>query len=139
MFSKQEYNLYHFFGIFILIFSAFCVKADTLETQAQLSATPHLCLKDAQNKHCEMDIELNWQLKTDQLICIESNYQAMSRWCSDSTDDHSLQFSVKTNKDIHFVLVSKNNNNELADVILKVTTMSEPKVRRRYRNPWSLF
>ena len=139
MSSKQEKNIYLFLGILILIFSAFYVKADTLETQAQLSATPQLCLKDSQDKHCEMAIELNWQLKTKQLVCIVSNYQSMSRWCSDSTEDHSLRISVKTHQDIHFVLVNKNNNNELADVTLKITTTSESKVRRRYRNPWSLF
>ncbi|WP_158638099.1 DUF3019 domain-containing protein [Shewanella donghaensis] len=139
MSSRQEQRVYHFFGILILIFSAFCVKADTLETQAQLSATPHLCLKDSHDIHCEMSIELSWLLNTEQLVCIVSNYQSMKRWCSDSVNEHSLQISVKTNQDIHFVLVNKNNNNELADVTLKITTTSEPKVRRRYRNPWSLF
>ncbi|GIU47686.1 MULTISPECIES: DUF3019 domain-containing protein [Shewanella] len=138
MFLK-EHRVYHLFGILILIFSAFFAKADTLIGQAQLSATPRLCLIDAGGNICEIDIELNWQVETEELVCITSNYQPLTRWCSDSTDEHSLQISVKTNKDIHFVLINKNNNNELADVILKITTTSERKVRRRYRNPWSLF
>ncbi|WP_194945008.1 DUF3019 domain-containing protein [Shewanella sp. TC10] len=138
MFLK-EHKVYHFFGILILIFSAFYAKADTLTGQAQFSATPRLCLIDAGDSICEIDIKLNWSVDTEQLVCIISNYPSLSRWCSDSINEHSLQISVKTNKDIHFVLINKNNNNELADVLLKVTTASETKVRRRYRNPWSLF
>ena len=138
MFCK-EHRVYHFFGILILIFSAFYAKADTLTGQAQFSATPRLCLIDAGDSICEIDIKLNWETETEQLVCIISNDSSFSRWCSDSVDDHSLQISVKTNKDMHFVLVNKNNNSELAEVILKVTTASATKVRRRYRNPWSLF
>ncbi|WP_282166584.1 DUF3019 domain-containing protein [Shewanella japonica] len=138
MFLK-EHKVYHLFGILILIFSAFFAKADTLIGQAQLSATPRLCLIDANDSICEIDIELNWQVENEQLVCIQSNYQPIARWCSDSTDEHSLQISVSTSEDIHFVLINKSNNNELAEVILKVTKTSEPKIRRRYRNPWSLF
>ncbi|MCL1067169.1 DUF3019 domain-containing protein [Shewanella olleyana] len=137
--SYKEPKVYHLLGILILIFSAFYAKADTLTGQAQFSATPRLCLIDAGDSICEIDIKLNWNVDTDQLVCIISNYPSLSRWCSDSINERSLQISVKTNKNIHFVLINKNNNKELADVLLKVTTTSETKVRRRYRNPWSLF
>ncbi|NKF49659.1 DUF3019 domain-containing protein [Shewanella sp. WXL01] len=114
-------------------------KADTLSAQVELTATPHMCLTDTQSQLCETDITLNWEMDSDELVCIISDYPDMPRWCSEDPNTQSLSLKIKSDKDIQFVLVQKNNNNTLAGVKVKVTTASSTKVRRRYRNPWSFF
>ncbi|MFC3186433.1 DUF3019 domain-containing protein [Shewanella intestini] len=105
----------------------------------ELTATPHLCLTDAQSQECEMEVTLNWKLDQQQLVCIISDYEAMPRWCSDDLNTQSLSLKIKSGKDIQFVLVSKSTNDTLSGVKVKVTLASNNKVRRRYRNPWSFF
>ena len=52
---------------------------------------------------------------------------------------HTLSMKIHTLTDIQFVMVSKDSNQTLAGAKLKITSASQPQVRRRYRNPWSLF
>ncbi|WP_244325738.1 DUF3019 domain-containing protein [Shewanella aestuarii] len=139
MFNSSSSLSYYFIGIFILFIGAFTVKADTLEQQAQLSATPNFCLTDDQFNYCEIDLLLTWNLVNEELVCIISDYQTIPRWCSDDPSVKSVKLTIKTDKDIQFVLVSKNNNHTLAGVKLKITKAASQQVRRRYRNPWSLF
>ncbi|MGZ9899115.1 DUF3019 domain-containing protein [Shewanella gaetbuli] len=126
-------------GIFVLLSSPFNLKADTLEQEAQLNAAPNFCLTDDQFNYCEIDLLLTWSLVNEELVCIISDYQTIPRWCSDDPSVKSVNLTIKTDKDIQFVLVSKTTNLTLAGVKLKINKASKQQVRRRYRNPWSLF
>ena len=119
--------------------SAFGIKAETLEQQAHLKATPNLCLTDDQFSYCEIDLLLTWETVNDDLVCIISDYPTIPRWCSDDPSVKSVNLTIKTDKDIQFILVRKDNNLTLAGVKLKINKASTQQVRRRYRNPWSLF
>ena len=130
---------YCFWSILILSMSAFGIKAETLEQQAQLKATPNLCLTDDQFSYCEIDLLLTWETVNDDLVCIISDYPTIPRWCSDDPSEKSVNLTIKTDKDIQFILVRKDNNLTLAGVKLKINKASTQQVRRRYRNPWSLF
>jgi len=130
---------YCFWGILILSMTAFDNKAATLEQQAQLKATPNLCLTDDQFSYCEIDLLLTWETVNDDLVCIISDYPSIPRWCSDDPSEKSVNLTIKTDKDIQFILVSKDNNLTLAGVKLKINKAATQQVRRRYRNPWSLF
>jgi len=128
-----------FCGILILSMTGFSIKAQTLELEAQLKATPNLCLTDDQFNYCEIDLLLTWKTVNDDLVCIISDYPTIPRWCSDDPSVKSVNLTIKTDKDIQFILVNKDSNLTLAGVKLKINKASTHQVRRRYRNPWSLF
>jgi hypothetical protein len=104
-----------------------------------LKLTPEICITSSDDPACEIHIELQWELAQDELICILSDHAAYPKWCSDSVATQTKSMKIDTLTDIHFVMVSKDSNQTLADAKLKITSASQPQVRRRYRNPWSLF
>lgn len=106
---------------------------------ASLKLTPEICITDVDGQACELRVELHWQLPRDQQICILSDNADDPKWCSDTPKQHSISLNVNTLTDIHFVLVSKESNQTLAGAKLKIMSPSQPQVRKRYRNPWSLF
>lgn len=105
----------------------------------KLRLTPEICITGDENQACEIRVELQWQLTQNELVCILSDNNAFPKWCSESLEQHEIILNVSTLNDIHFVLVSKETNQTLAGAKLKITSTSQPQVRRRYRNPWSLF
>ncbi|WP_434938806.1 DUF3019 domain-containing protein [Shewanella sp. HL-SH8] len=131
--------LYQLIGISALFMSAFSASAEPLKHQVQLNAMPNFCLTDDQFDYCEIDLLLTWNLVNEELVCIISDYPSIPRWCSDNPNEKSVNLTIKTDKDIQFILVSKHDNITLAGVKLKVNKASSRQVRRRYRNPWSLF
>ncbi|MGL4447680.1 MAG: DUF3019 domain-containing protein [Shewanella sp.] len=106
---------------------------------ASLKLTPEICITSEDNEACELRVELQWQQPHNELICIISDNSAYPKWCNDSLAQNSVSLNVSTSTDIHFVLVNKESNQTLAGAKLKITSTSTPQVRRRYRNPWSLF
>ncbi|WP_025819432.1 DUF3019 domain-containing protein [Shewanella marina] len=108
-------------------------------SETQLQLTPKFCITSSTKDSCQLEITLTWQLPKPSLICIESSSPDIPRWCSTDLTNNSLKVAVTTNKNVDFTLLSKTNNQPLANAILKVTSVTEPQVRRRYRNPWSLF
>ncbi|WP_161629215.1 DUF3019 domain-containing protein [Shewanella decolorationis] len=107
--------------------------------ESTLKLTPEICITGDENQACEIRIELQWRLAKNELVCILSDNNAYPKWCSESPEQHEITMNVSTLSDIHFVLVSKETNQTLAGAKLKITSTSQPQVRRRYRNPWSLF
>lgn len=139
MLAKFIYSSsYYFISIIIIFIITFKAQADTLEPVVQFKATPNFCLTDDHFNYCEIDLLLTWS-PTEESVCIISDYQNIPRWCSDDPSVTSVNLTIKTDKDINFVLVTKNNNKPLSGVKLNVTKAVSPKVRKRYRNPWSLF
>ncbi|EGM68948.1 DUF3019 domain-containing protein [Shewanella sp. HN-41] len=106
---------------------------------SSLKLTPEICITGAEGEACEIRVELRWELPRNEPICILSDNADYPKWCSDTPEQQSISLNVSTLTDIHFVLVSKKNNQTLAGAKLKITSTSQPQVRRRYRNPWSLF
>lgn len=104
-----------------------------------LRVTPQMCITSNDDQACEIKVELRWELSHDELICILSDNPAYPKWCNDSLNQHTISIKVSTLIDIQFVMVSKESNQTLAGAKLKITSASQPQVRRRYRNPWSLF
>ncbi|MCH7423747.1 MULTISPECIES: DUF3019 domain-containing protein [Shewanella] len=107
--------------------------------ESKLKLTPEICITGDENQACEIRVDLQWQLAKNELVCILSDNNAYPKWCSESLEQHEITLNVSTLNDIHFVLVSKDTNQTLAGAKLKITSTSQPQVRRRYRNPWSLF
>ncbi|WP_297892291.1 DUF3019 domain-containing protein [Shewanella sp.] len=106
---------------------------------SSLKLTPEICITGADEQACEIRVELRWESPHNELICILSDNADYPKWCSDTPEQQSISLNVSTLTDIHFVLVSKESNQTLAGAKLKITSTSQPQVRRRYRNPWSLF
>lgn len=106
---------------------------------ANLSLSPEICITSEDEETCNTEVTLEWKLLQDRSICILSNYKELKKWCSSSPNINSLAINISANKDIQFVMVDKDTHETLAGVKLKVTQASSPKLRRRYRNPWSLF
>ena len=106
---------------------------------AMLTVTPQVCITNAQDNACNIKIALNWRVPGNTAICIESSHPDIPRWCSDNHDIDSLEFNISVTSDIQFVMLEQESNQTLADAQLRVTQVSEPQMRRRYRNPWSLF
>ena len=113
---------------------------DNTETQAPtLKLSPEICITSEDQQSCDIEVTLEWQLLTSQTICIISDYKDLKKWCTSSPDIHSLTVNIRADRDIQFVMIDKDTHETLAGVKLKVTPASSPQVRRRYRNPWSLF
>lgn len=125
-------------GLSLSLMGPFKVLAAPNE-ESKLKLTPEICITGDENQACEIHVELQWQLAKNELVCILSDNNAYPKWCSESLEQHKMTLSVSTQSDIHFVLVSKETNQTLAGAKLKITSTSQPQVRRRYRNPWSLF
>lgn len=104
-----------------------------------LKVTPEICITSNDEQTCEITLELQWELSNDELVCILSDNPAYPKWCNDSLNQRTVNIKVSTSTDIQFVMVSKESNQTLAGAKLKITSTSQPQVRRRYRNPWSLF
>ena len=104
-----------------------------------LKLIPEICITGDENQACQISVELHWQLSKKELVCILSDSSAYPKWCSETLDQDAIILTVSTLSDIHFVLISKETNQTLAGAKLKITSTSQPQVRRRYRNPWSLF
>ncbi|MCL1040407.1 MULTISPECIES: DUF3019 domain-containing protein [Shewanella] len=109
------------------------------ESAASLSLSPQFCITADVEQSCEIELVLSWETPYPQVVCIMSDHNALEKWCADSPNTHSLTVKVKTQHDIQFVMIDKQSHQTLAGVKLKVTPTSTPQVRRRYRNPWSLF
>ncbi|RTR40884.1 DUF3019 domain-containing protein [Shewanella canadensis] len=130
-----------FFGcISLALASSFAVAADEYDTSGYtLKMTPEFCITSEDELTCDLTVVLEWENEPFRPICILSDYKEMTKWCAESAQLHSLTLNIKATDDIQFVMIDKETHQTLAGVKLKVTPASEPKVRRRYRNPWSLF
>ncbi|MGI1945892.1 DUF3019 domain-containing protein [Shewanella glacialipiscicola] len=126
-----------FIGLSLCLVSPHSAQAKNRDTTLKL--TPEICITSSDNQACDIDIELHWTLATDELICILSNNIAYPKWCSDSVLTKTLRMKIHTLTDIEFIMVTKDSNRTLAIAKLKITSAAQPQVRRRYRNPWSLF
>ncbi|WP_394199774.1 DUF3019 domain-containing protein [Shewanella waksmanii] len=104
-----------------------------------LKLSPQFCITSIDDNICEIEITLEWDESLDQPICIMSDHEQLPKWCADSADIHSLTISIEASKDVQFIMTDKVSNQTLAGVKLKVSPATEKQVRRRYRNPWSLF
>ncbi|WP_041420203.1 DUF3019 domain-containing protein [Shewanella violacea] len=120
------------------LMSGFVVAAEE-DLGAVLTISPEFCITSADKDACELTLELKWENKLLRPICILSDYKEMAKWCAESADTHSLTLEISATDDIQFVMIDKETHQTLAGVKLKVIPAAEPKVRRRYRNPWSLF
>lgn len=128
------------FGMLILsIVSSFAVSAIEEDVGPKLKLSPEFCITSEDELMCELTLVLEWENERARPICILSDYKKMAKWCAESADTHSLTLNVQATDDIQFVMIDKETHQTLAGVKLKVTPAAEPKVRRRYRNPWSLF
>ncbi|WP_076409758.1 DUF3019 domain-containing protein [Shewanella sp. UCD-KL12] len=128
-------------GILSLILLSGYAVADDLDDEitSKLKLSPEFCITSEDELMCELTLVLEWENKDFRPICILSDYKEMAKWCAESADTHSLTLNIKATDDIQFVMIDKETHQTLAGVKLKVTPAAEPKVRRRYRNPWSLF
>ena len=115
------------------------VAEEAEEFTATLSLAPEFCITSDEQLTCELTVKLEWKNRIPKPICILSDYDDMVRWCSQSAEVNSFSLDISTTEDIHFVMIDKATHETLAGVKLKVTPTAGPKVRRRYRNPWSLF
>ncbi|MCE9685400.1 DUF3019 domain-containing protein [Shewanella sp. AS16] len=106
---------------------------------ARLNLTPEQCITQTKAQSCDVEITLQWQLAHEELICIISDYGARQHWCNDSPEVDRLTLQIETRKDIHFVMISQATHKTLAKAQLTVSSVAAPQVRRRYRNPWSVF
>ncbi|QFU21556.1 DUF3019 domain-containing protein [Shewanella eurypsychrophilus] len=126
------------FGMLTLyLMSGLAVAAD--DVGAKLTLSPEFCITSEDELMCELTLVLEWENEDFRPICILSDYKEMAKWCAESADTQSLTLNIKATDDIQFVMIDKETHQTLAGVKLKVTPAAEPKVRRRYRNPWSLF
>lgn len=119
--------------------SALAAAEEELDLGAILTLSTEFCITSADENVCQLTLVLEWENEFIRPICILSDYKEMAKWCAESAETHSLALSISTTDDIHFVMIDKETHQTLAGVKLKVTPAAEPKVRRRYRNPWSLF
>ncbi len=136
-------SIFRFFllGSFSLaLASSLTVRAEEYDSSGyKLKMSPEFCITSEDELTCELTLVLEWENETHRPICILSDYKEMAKWCAESDKTHSLTLNIKATDDIQFVMIDKETHQTLAGVKLKVTPASEPKVRRRYRNPWSLF
>lgn len=112
---------------------------DKFDLGPSLNLSPQFCITSIDDNICELDITLEWDDSVTQTVCILSDHEALPKWCAQSADTHSYKFSIEASKDVQFIMTDKASNQTLAGVKLKVTPATEKQVRRRYRNPWSLF
>nr|WP_232846982.1 DUF3019 domain-containing protein [Shewanella nanhaiensis] len=115
----------------------FADEAD--ELGAKLTVSPEFCITSGEQLTCDLKVLLEWKNQQPRAICILSDYENMAKWCAEDDKANSLSLNVSTTEDIQFVMIDKETHETLAGVKLKVTQTAEPKVRRRFRNPWSLF
>lgn len=120
-------------------FLANSTMATESEHTASLSVSPQFCITATEEQSCEIELHLNWHTAIPQVVCVLSNYQTIPKWCADTADIHALSLKVSSKEDIQFILINKLTHQTLASAQLNITPTSEPKTRRRYRNPWSLF
>ncbi|MGE6649409.1 DUF3019 domain-containing protein [Shewanella colwelliana] len=126
-------------AVFVLIsFFNSALAADN-DSEASITLSPQFCITSAEEQSCDLTVVLNWEIDTPTTVCIMSDHESLTKWCADSPTTHSLSLAMLTDKDVQFVMVDKETHQTLAGVKLKVTPTAEPQVRRRYRNPWSLF
>lgn len=128
-------------GILTLsLLSGSAIAADKDEELGSiLTLSPEFCITSADENVCKLTLVLEWENEFFRPICILSDYKEMAKWCAESAETHSLTLTISATDDIQFVMIDKETHQTLAGVKLKVTPAAEPKVRRRYRNPWSLF
>ena len=133
----STYKLLQIFLVFVFLCNT--AQASNESVEANLSLSPEFCITDSPNKTCDITLVLNWQTDEPRTVCIISDNESLTTWCADSPNITSLSLMVSTEKDIQFVMMDKETHQTLAGVKLNVTPTAEPQVRRRYRNPWSLF
>lgn len=131
-------KMLYILGLSVSLMGPFKVLAVANEV-SKLQLTPEICITGDESQACQIRVELHWQLVKNELVCILSDSNTQPNWCSETLEQHSITLNISTVSDIHFVLVSKATNQILAGAKLKITSTSQPQVRRRYRNPWSLF
>ncbi|WP_371411725.1 DUF3019 domain-containing protein [Shewanella halifaxensis] len=138
MFSKTKKLLLCFFAGSLLSQGALAESSDE-ELTPLLKLSPEICITSADERSCDIEVTLEWQTLTNRTICIISDYKDLKKWCGTSPDIHDLTVNISAERDIQFVMIDKDTHETIAGVKLKVTPASPPQVRRRYRNPWSLF
>ena len=138
MLSKRKLLYLCFLAGSLLSPSAFAQNT-TEESTPLLKLSPEICITSADKKSCDIEVTLEWGELTNKTICIISDYKDLKKWCSTSPNIHALTVNISADRDIQFVMIDKDTHETIAGVKLKVTPASPPQVRRRYRNPWSLF
>ncbi|WP_345773630.1 DUF3019 domain-containing protein [Shewanella sp. Isolate13] len=138
MFSKLKLILLWILLGSFLSSSAVAVGS-TEDSTPNFSLSPEICITSENAQSCDIEVTLEWNQLTNKTICIISDYKDLKKWCSPSPSIHSLTVNISSDRDIQFVMIDKDTHETLAGVKLKVTPASSPQVRRRYRNPWSLF
>ncbi|MCL1049087.1 DUF3019 domain-containing protein [Shewanella abyssi] len=125
--------------LFCSSLSGYTVAEDIELLATSLSLSPKICITSKDEEICNVEVVLEWRLLQERSICILSDYKELKKWCNSSPGINSLAVNISADKDIQFVMIDKDTHETLAGVKLKVTQASSPQVRRRYRNPWSLF
>lgn len=115
---------------------AFAAQSDR---GAQIQISPRLCISSQEAPECKLTLTIKWQVNSAEAVCVLSDYPSLPKYCPESNQSNTLSLDVVASKDIQFMLVNRQTNQPLGGVKFKVMPTSEPKARRRYRNPWSLF
>ncbi|WP_162180654.1 DUF3019 domain-containing protein [Shewanella mangrovi] len=103
-----------------------------------VSITPQLCIIKSDDERCRTEVAIHWE-NVSGVVCIEADSDSFHAWCASSTEQQSHTFTLDTDTDVHFVLKDKASGQLLAGIDFKTTLVAKQPLRRRYRNPWSLF
>ncbi|MGB0213882.1 MAG: DUF3019 domain-containing protein [Alteromonas oceani] len=100
------------------------------------SATPSECIAAEQGDECVMSVSLNYPPLLNDKYCLTLNGgEPLGCWPHNGMPD-AMKVTLKEESELSLM---RKQNTHHGSVILTLRYRSAAKLRRRVRNPWSLF
>lgn len=139
--NNQGGHLFSGFSLSVVLLTIFFTY--TLHTYAQdstgfyLKSNTHRCVALRQGQTCYKKIQLQWQALQSGNYCLlnRENNTTLQCWHQESGGEIATEF--ESGVDVSYVLRNENGDEDLAEVVIKVSWVYEPKPDKA--NGWRLF
>ncbi len=133
------YIIFNFACRLILISIAFPFVAPAYsDAGVRFVVRPKLCVLSKGEEQCRDTLELSWSSSSATSVCLFQNDKTLPLRCWENESKGKHMVSISTDQNIEFQLREIDNRSLLVVEQFEVRH-DQPQLRRRKRNPWSIF
>ena len=132
MFFKKYFLLFGLLSLFVSY-----VKAESVSQTPSLKITPSVCMVNESDDTCQIELELNWQIETQQDVCLLLKSSPLKCWQQAKTGSFVYKADVQFQN--VYSLVNRKTGEVIIASTVKIQSSNAKAQRRRLRSPWSFF
>ena len=104
----------------------------------RFTVRPKLCVLSEGEAHCRDTLELSWYSDDVTSVCLFQNNKTLPLRCWENESRGKHLVSISTDQNIEFQLREIDDRSVLIAEMFEVRH-DKPQLRRKKRNPWSIF